>query len=784
MTAPALAGVPVRADGVELLGDLSGSGYRDTPSLVRRGDGQTLQLTPLLAALLDLVDGSRDADALAAALSDRIEKHADADAVRTLVGKLQQLGLLCGDDGAQPAAAPKANPLLALKLKVVVSDPAATRRLTAPFTWLFRTWVVVPVLLAFAATSWWVLVEKGLAGATRSAFYDPKLLLFVFGLTVLSAGFHEFGHAAACRYGGATPGAMGAGLYLVWPAFYTNVDDSYRLSRWGRLRVDLGGLYFNALVAVGVTVAWVVTREDALLLGIATQLLQMLRQLAPVIRADGYHILADLTGVPDLFAHLGPTVRVMVPWRKSAPSPLTTRARVVVTAWVLVVVPVLLASTLTGVLMFPRLVATAWDSGQLQADRLGTALGDGDVVTALARLLSIAALLVPVLAVGYLVVRLVRRVGGSAWSATEDRPYARTALLAATAVLLGVAAWSWSPGSGRYVPVQAGERGTLTQLSTARPSVVAAPRGRTGTPRLAVALVPKRGSSAPALLLTRGPDGATQAVLAGGQGEQTAGRVLPFALPDAPGDGDNQALATGTQDGATEYDVAYALVWVEDGAPVTSRNEAYALASCRQCTTVAVAFQVVLVVGQSDVQVPVNTAVAANAGCAECVTRALAVQLVATLKATPTADVRRQVEQAFGRIQGLEDSDLDVGQLYAQVQEVQRSVVDVLVRAGLVDAEDVETLTATPSASPGTTGSPSPGATASPSSGTAGPSASPDATATGQASPEGTAPTPEAEQTASTTSSTTAPTPAPTRAPAQQTQPTGQAPAPTEAPGI
>ena len=46
------------------------------------------------------------------------------------------------------------------------------------------------------------------------------------------------------------PGVMGAGLYLVWPAFYTDVTDSYRLGRGGRLRTDLGGLYFNAIVAV------------------------------------------------------------------------------------------------------------------------------------------------------------------------------------------------------------------------------------------------------------------------------------------------------------------------------------------------------------------------------------------------------------------------------------------------------------------------------------------------------------------------------------------------------
>ena len=93
--------------------------------------------------------------------------------------------------------------------------------------------MALPLLLAFAWITWWVLFDNGLASATHDAFARPGLLLAVLALTVLSAGFHEFGHAAAARRGGATPGVMGAGLYLVWPAFYTDVTDSYRLGRVG-----------------------------------------------------------------------------------------------------------------------------------------------------------------------------------------------------------------------------------------------------------------------------------------------------------------------------------------------------------------------------------------------------------------------------------------------------------------------------------------------------------------------------------------------------------------------
>jgi putative peptide zinc metalloprotease protein len=88
------------------------------------------------------------------------------------------------------------------------------------------------------------------------------------------------------------------------------------------------------------------------------------------------------------------------------------------------------------------------------------------------------------------------------------------------------------------------------------------------------------------------------------------------------------------------YDVSFALVWAEDDA-VLNRNEAYAAASCRGCRTVAVAFQVVLVVGSVDVVVPQNLSTAVNYACLECVTYALATQLVVTLPG-PLSDAGTQ----------------------------------------------------------------------------------------------------------------------------------------------
>src|SRR5687768_1844043 len=76
--------VPVRADGIQLIGRSQGSGYREAPSLVRRGDGQTLQLTPLLYAVLEAADGTRGVEEIAdraSAVSGRLVR---GDNVRTL----------------------------------------------------------------------------------------------------------------------------------------------------------------------------------------------------------------------------------------------------------------------------------------------------------------------------------------------------------------------------------------------------------------------------------------------------------------------------------------------------------------------------------------------------------------------------------------------------------------------------------------------------------------------------------------------------------------------------
>src|SRR6476659_1614320 len=149
--APPARAVLDRAEGLELLGEVHGSGYESGACLVRRADGQMVHLGPLMYALLDCVDGERDLGELTTCLSENVGKQFDDEHVVRLAEKLAEQGLLAGTEERAP---PKSNPLLALRWKVLVTNPKITRRLTTPFTLLFKPWVMAPVLLAFLAVCW------------------------------------------------------------------------------------------------------------------------------------------------------------------------------------------------------------------------------------------------------------------------------------------------------------------------------------------------------------------------------------------------------------------------------------------------------------------------------------------------------------------------------------------------------------------------------------------------------------------------------------------------------
>ena len=754
--------VPALADGVQLLGRFERSGHRDAPSMVRRADGQIVQLTPLLYAVLESIDGRRRLDQIAALVGERTGKQVAAGDAEVLIEKLGPLGLLRTVDGAQPSVR-KADPLLGLKLRFVISNPRVTQRIAAPFAKLFLPPFALAFSLGFLALAAWLFIERGLAPAVRQALYEPQLLLLVIGLTTVSAAFHELGHAAACTYGGGRPGVMGAGLYLVWPAFYTDVTDAYRLDRRARLRVDLGGIYFNAIFAVLAFGLWAATGWEALLAIIPLQIFAMVRQLLPLVRLDGYHILADLTGVPDLFAHIKPILAGLLPknWGRSPAKSLKPWVRVVVSTWVLIVVPLLLAMVIATAVLFPRLAATAWDSIGIPWGELTKAWADGDRASAAVDALSILAIAIPILSVAYLLSRVVRRLVTRVWRGTDGRPVQRSLAILVAIGLVAALATAWWP-KGQYTPIQASERGRLADVgSTEIPlgdQVLAS-----DSLEIAGQVAPPDVAGVAEMPVGSGLEGAVL-----GEGAAVLPDVLPddergfrFGLPAPPGEGDNQALAVNYTDGSSILSFALSLLFAGEET-IDNTNEAYAMASCFKCVAAAVAFQLVFVLDEANVIVPENTAVALTAMCVKCVTYAMAMQIVVTLSEPLSAEAEAELDRIWSKLEALQADakNLTIEEIHTSLLAIEEEIVAVLQEEGIVTAEEAGQLAGEDDSVVGAEASPTPSAEPSP---TADPSVSP----TTEPSP-----TPTSEPS---------PSPEPSPTPTSEPSPTAE-PSPTTAP--
>lgn len=428
--------VPRLADGVELIGEYQGSGFREPRYIVRRADGQVIQLPRLLYLLAATVDGQRDLTRVASVLSAELGKVVQAEQVAFLVDhRLRPVGIVALDSSGEradvePEMTLKADPLLALKFRVGVVPERVVWRIAGMFAPMFWPPVILALLAGFIGLDVVIIARGGLGKIVPSALalvYQPALTLLILGLIVVAGAFHECGHVTACRYGGARPGVMGFGLYLVWPALYSTVTDSYRLGRIGRLRTDLGGVYFNAVFIAGMSLAYLETSAPWLLVAIVALHVETATQFLPMIRLDGYYILSDLIGVPDLFSRTGPVLVSLIPGRPAHPRvrELKPWARATITLWVLIVVPYLAYWMVGFLIVVPRVLPVVWHQLVWLIHTVGAKATAGQTAEAALGVVQIILLLLPWVGSALLLGMTARRP--LRWLRARRRPaWART----------------------------------------------------------------------------------------------------------------------------------------------------------------------------------------------------------------------------------------------------------------------------------------------------------------------------------------------------------------------
>ncbi len=272
-------------------------------------------------ALLQMLDGRTSLDDLKRQFEEQFApEQISLEELGQFVGMLHRSGLVIADTPGQGRQLLKrgterwweefwasASNVLAIRFKGV--DPDRVLNWLYPkLRWFFtRTCVILCSLLIFSAATL-VLVQfdkfySKLPGFHQ--FFQGNWLLLGLVLCVTKV-MHEFGHGLSCKHFDGECHELGFMLLVLTPCLYCNVSDSWMLpSKWQRAAIGAGGMYVELVLASIATYVWWFS-EPGLInqLALNTMFVCSVSTLIfngnPLLRYDGYYILADLTEIPNL----------------------------------------------------------------------------------------------------------------------------------------------------------------------------------------------------------------------------------------------------------------------------------------------------------------------------------------------------------------------------------------------------------------------------------------------------------------------------------------------------
>ena len=376
------AACPVRAPDLDLLGPVDDMAYSGARWMVSLAGGRYFHLTERLYQVLSNCDGRTSCEQIARRLSADGASIDTARVRRLVVERLEPAGLAFASSAAAMASSrAPATPLVAIRHKLRLLPYGATAPLVARLEHLFAPPLVAAIVTAALLANVWVYARADLGGALHALLFTPGLVLLLLVLDVPLRLFHELGHGSAMRRAGVRHGDIGVALYVIVPVYYTDVTHAYRLGRRDRIRVDLGGIYFDLLATVLLFAVYQLTGLTVLLAAMVVVGLNILREFTPFLRFDGYYLMADLVGVPEPLSLLRPLVADRLPWTRHAHRlPRMSRAAVLALwAYLIVIIAFLLRPALllgllgggvavsqigaSGVALLRRLAAS-WSAGQ------------------------------------------------------------------------------------------------------------------------------------------------------------------------------------------------------------------------------------------------------------------------------------------------------------------------------------------------------------------------------------------------------------------------------------
>ncbi len=148
-----------------------------------------------------------------------------------------------------------------LYIKVPALDPdRILRHMTSALGWIFTAWFsLLSVVLMLGA----ILLVATHFETFRSKlpnyheFFQFKTVVYLWGALAVVKVIHEFGHGLSCKRFGGEVHEMGLLFLCLSPAMYCNVSDAWKLpNKWHRIIISFAGIYVELVIAAIATFIW------------------------------------------------------------------------------------------------------------------------------------------------------------------------------------------------------------------------------------------------------------------------------------------------------------------------------------------------------------------------------------------------------------------------------------------------------------------------------------------------------------------------------------------------
>jgi putative peptide zinc metalloprotease protein len=199
--------------------------------------------------------------------------------------------------------------ILCIRFKGI--DPERFLNWAYPYVrWLFHpVTVTFCFLLIFSALAL-ILVEFDVFRSRLPSFYQffsPYNALWLAVVLGISKVLHELGHGMFCKHFGGECHEIGIMILVLTPCLYCNVSDSWMLpSKWRRAAIGAAGMYVEGVLAAICAFIWWFTEPGGLLNNVCLNMMfiasvsTILFNGNPLLRYDGYYVLADIVEIPNL----------------------------------------------------------------------------------------------------------------------------------------------------------------------------------------------------------------------------------------------------------------------------------------------------------------------------------------------------------------------------------------------------------------------------------------------------------------------------------------------------